>query len=112
MENYRHLERFNLRAPAKVKPVDSGWKEKEDVFRFLTTNICAGGAFFHTSHTLPEGTEVDVEVVLPLDKLEILKDSSKKVHLKINGRVVRCEADGIAVCFGRDYKLFHQEYSD
>jgi len=110
MENYRNLERFSLRAPAKVKPVDSG--RKEDVFRFLTTNICAGGAFFHTSNALPEGTEVDVEVVLPLDKLEILKDSSKKVHLKINGRVVRCEADGIAVCFGKDYKLFHQETND
>lgn len=103
MKEKRRLERFDLRAPAKVIPIDTGLRRKE--LSLETRDICSGGAFFHTSHTLPEGTVVDVEVILPLDKLEIIKASSKRVHLKVSGKVVRSEASGIAVCFDEDYQI-------
>ncbi len=103
MEEKRRLERFDLRAPAKIVPIDIGLRRKE--LSLETRDICAGGAFFHTSQTLPEGTVVDVEVILPLDKLEIIKASSKKIRLKVSGKVVRSEASGIAVCFDEDYQI-------
>ena len=103
MENKRKLERFKIRAPAKIIPIASG--RKKSTFDLETNNVSAGGAFFHTSQSLPEGTQVDVDVVLPLDKLEILRSSSKQVHLKISGRVVRSETEGIAVCFDKDYQI-------
>lgn len=105
MKNKRKLERFSLKAPAKIIPIDFGRKKR--AFDLVTNNVSAGGAFFHTSHSLPEGTQVEVDVVLPLDKLEIIKNSSKQIHLKISGRVVRSETDGIAVCFDKDYQI-HQ----
>ena len=103
MQYKRKLERFSLKAPAKIIPIDSD--RKKSALDLETNNICAGGAFFHTSHSIPEGTQVEVAVVLPLDKLEILKDSSKQVHLRISGKVVRTEAEGIAVCFDQDYQI-------
>ena len=103
MKNIRKLERFPLKTPAKIIPIDSG--RDKSAFDLMTSDVCAGGAFFHTSHSLPEGTQVKVDVVLPLDRLEILKDSSKRVHLRINGRVLRSEADGFAVCFHEDYEI-------
>jgi hypothetical protein len=103
MEDKRKLERFELKAPAKIIPMDPG-REKGPL-SLETRNICAGGAFFHTPHALPEGTKVDVEVVLPLDKLQILKDTSKRVHLKVTGRVLRSEPEGFAVRFDGDYRI-------
>lgn len=109
MKNIRKLERFPLKAPAKIIPIDSG--RKRSAFDLMTSNVCAGGAFFHTSQSLPEGTQVKVDVVLPLDRLEMLKDSSKRIHLRINGRVLRSEADGFAVCFAEDYQIGQLDHS-
>jgi len=103
MDDKRRLERFPLKAPAKIITLDS--RRKKDEISLETRDICSGGAFFHTSHSVPEGTQVDVEVVLPLDRLVITKDSEKRVHLKIKGRVLRSEAQGIAVCFDGDYQI-------
>jgi len=110
MENKRKLERFNLKAPAKIIPIDSG--RKRSAFDLVTSDVCAGGAFFHTSLSLPEGTQVEVDVVLPLDRIEILSDSSKRIHLSINGRVLRSEANGFAVCFDKDYQIRQLDHSD
>ncbi len=103
MENNRKLERYQLKAPAKVIPIDSGRGKR--VIDLQTSNICAGGAFFHTLHSLPEGTPVDVEIALPLEHLEIIKESKNRVHLKVSGKVLRCEACGFAVCFDEDYHI-------
>ena len=103
MQYRRKLERFSLKAPAKIIPIDS--KRKKSSFDLETSDICAGGAFFHTSRSIPEGTQVEIAVVLPLDKLAILKDSSKQIHLRISGKVVRAETEGIAVCFDQDYQI-------
>jgi len=110
MKYKRKLERFGLKAPAKIIPIDSN--REKSAFDLVTSNICAGGAFFHTSYYIPEGTQVDVAVVLPLDKLQILKDSSKQVHLRISGKVVRTEADGIAVRFDKNYQISQLDSGD
>ena len=110
MKYKRKLERFGLNAHAKIIPIDSN--REKSAFDLVTSNICAGGAFFYTSCSIPEGTQVDVAVVLPLDKLEVLKDSSKQIHLRISGKVVRTEADGIAVCFDRKYQISQLDSGD
>jgi len=104
----RTLERYNLEAPAKIIPVDFG--NKVDKYRFVTTNICAGGAYFQNSRPLPEGAAVEVEVVLPLNKLRILKHPTEEIHLKINGKVIRSESDGIAVSFNKGYQIVRLDY--
>jgi hypothetical protein len=103
MQCKRKLERFNLKAPAKIITIDSN--RKKSTFDLVTCDICAGGAFFHTSCSIPEGTQVEVAVALNLDKLEIMKDYSKQVHLRISGKVVRTKTEGMAVCFGKDYQI-------
>jgi hypothetical protein len=110
MEDKRRLERFRLKAPAKIIPIHSGGKKR--ALDLVTSNICAGGGFFRTSYFMPEGTEVKIDIILPLDRLKILKNSSKQVHLKIRGKVLRSEADGFAVCFEDDYRISQLDLND
>lgn len=63
----------------------------------LTNNICASGAFFHTNMPMPVGTEMDIDLVLPLDELKKLEGKSTKV--KVSGMVVRTEEKGMAINF-------------
>lgn len=99
----RKLDRFNLKIPAKIQVTDSVQEKK--MLDLFTSNICSGGAFFHTPQPLPEGVQVKLDLVLPLDKLKKLKDESKHVCIEISGRVLRSESTGMAICFNEDYKI-------
>jgi len=104
MVEKRRLERFDLSVPAKIRPVVSG--RKRNVIHLLTSDVCAGGAFFHTDQPLPEGTEVRIELVLSLEKLrQLMKEDSCHAHIKVTGRVLRSESKGMAVCFDKDYEI-------
>lgn len=103
MEENRRVERFDLRVPARIEMVDS--VPGKELCDLVTSNICSGGAFFHTSEPLPQGSQVKVEMILPLDKLkEVLKDT-QKVFIKVTGRVVRAEPGGMAICFDEDWEM-------
>ena len=65
MEEQRAFERFDLKVPAKIGIKKNGQKEKE--ISSQTSNICAGGAFFKTEEPLPEGTKVEIDLVLSID---------------------------------------------
>ncbi len=99
----RKLDRFNLEIPAKVE-VTTLDQEKE-IFDLLTSDICAGGAFFHTSQPLPEGTTVKIDLILSLGKLKELKDDFKHAHIEVAGTVLRSESAGMAICFNEDYQI-------
>ena len=103
MEEQRQLERFDLEIPAKIGVIDSG--QEEEMLNLLTTNVCSGGAFFHTTQALPEGTPVKIDLILPLEKLRRLKEEHKQVFIKVTGRVLRSESTGMAICFDEDYQI-------
>jgi len=103
MKEQRQLERFDLEIPAKIGVMDSG--QEEEILNILTTNVCSGGAFFHTTQTLPEGTPVKLDLILPLEKLRKLKEGHQQAYIKVSGMVLRSESTGMAICFDEDYRI-------
>ena len=101
MENQRAFERFDLIVPAKVGIERSG--EEEHEISLVSSNICAGGAFFITEEPLPEGTRIRMDFTLSIEKLKKLLDS--ECRIKVKGEVVRSEEAGIAVRFHEDYQI-------
>ena len=98
----RKLERFDLKLPAKIETVTT---EGEEILDLMTSDISSGGAFFHTEQPLPEGTDVKIDLVLPIDKLKKLQDEYHQVYIKITGTVLRAEPRGMAIYFNRDYSI-------
>lgn len=103
MAERRSLERFGLVLPAAIEFMN--FDHKERMINLLTTNICSGGAYFHTTQPLPKGTQVKIDLVLPLDKLRKLKKEHKKAYIKVTGTVLRTESEGMAICFEKDYQI-------
>jgi hypothetical protein len=66
----------------------------------MTENISADGAFFPTRDPFPEGRNLLVELTL---KRESGIGKASKVRLK--GRVLRSQADGMAVLFEKRVQM-------
>ena len=103
MKNKRRLERFNLGLPATIELLSPAQEER--LFKLITTNVCSGGAYFHTHQPLPQGTRVKIDLVLPLDKLRKLKDEHKMAYVNVTGTVSRSESGGMAIFFDEDYQI-------
>ena len=101
MDERRKLERFNLVIPARLVLTNNN--QEAEVFEINTCNISAGGAFFKTAHRISEGTRVKINFILPIEKLaRILEVTS---FVKIKGKIIRVDMEGIAVSFERNYKI-------
>ena len=102
----RGIRRFDLEIPSKIRSSDTA---QEEVYDLATRDISSAGAFFHTSEPLPKGTEVKVDLVLPIKSLrkilEKLGGTYKSIRIEISGRVLRSESSGMAVCFNKDYRI-------
>jgi len=96
----RKVERFSLKLPGRIFMAEG---DGNRILELLTRDISAGGAFFYTDQPLPLGTEVKIDLVLPLNELKKLE--SNKALIKVTGTVIRCEDTGMAVCFNQDYQL-------
>jgi hypothetical protein len=105
MTERRKLERFKLRVPARIEVVTRrrDVEETTPALNLVTENICSGGAFFHTSSSLPEGTEVKIDMVLKLDRIRGLE--GKGPLIRVRGRVLRAEPIGMAIRFGKRYNM-------
>ena len=108
IEEKRGLERFDLEIPAKIK-VAASYK-KEEIIDLLTSDISSGGAFFHTTQPLAEGTDVKIDLILPITKLckrleEEGKGEYQHAYIKISGKVLRTESRGMAIVFNEDYEI-------
>jgi hypothetical protein len=103
MAEKRRLERFDLELPTTIELLTSD--QEKSLLNLLTTNICSGGAYFHTTQPLPKGTQVKIDLVLPLDKLRKLKDEHKQAYIKVTGTVLRSESEGMAIFFDEDYQI-------
>jgi len=103
MEERRQLERFGLKIPASI--VVRGTARKREKLNLLTSNICSGGAFFDTSLALPEGTEVKIDLILPLDRLRTLAVEHPRARIELTGKVLRSGIAGMAVTFDPEYVI-------
>ena len=102
MKERRKLDRFVLSVGAKIEvktPAETG-----ETLDLTASNICAGGAFFPTNQILPEGTDVSLDLRLPLDRLKDLIDF-ERVNVRVDGRVLRCAPTGMAISFNRNYEI-------
>ena len=101
--NNRRSERYSLELNAKI--VVSGVQEDniQPHMTSKTVDINSGGAFFKTGSPLPVGSEVDIELHLPLDQLKTMKGD--KVRIKVSGEVVRAIQQGMAVSFSEDFNI-------
>ena len=97
----RNMERFSIELHTYLSIADeSGEQESIDL---LTNNVCAGGAFFKTKKPLSIGTNVKMDLILPLDKFK--KFEGKRSRINVAGSVIRTDNKGMAVCFGKRYKI-------
>ena len=103
MNERRRLERFDLKVPAAIEFVAPS--QEKSPLKLLTTNVCSGGMYLDTVEPLPEGTHVRVELVLPLDRLKKLKNEHKRAYVRVTGRVLRSESQGMAIGFDGDYQI-------
>lgn len=101
--NRRALERFKLRVPATLEVLTEDEKLKPTIIKLFTSDICAGGAFFHTDKPLPEGTSVAIDLVLSIDQIKQLE--GRQAYIEVKGRVVRTDGDGMAICFDKGYRI-------
>ena len=100
----RKMERFTLELPATIEiVVDGDSKGASGVINMTTRDVCAGGAYFETDAPLPEGTNIRVDLVLSLDALKSL--TGKQALIKVQGKVLRTEAEGMAVKFEKGYEM-------
>ena len=96
----RKKERFSLQLPALLTPV----REKTCApIELLTGDVCDGGAYFHIDQPLGVGTKVEVELIVSIEELKKL--DGKLAHIKVSGSVIRKDSRGMAVSFGKKYKI-------
>ncbi len=90
---HRRAERFSLELPTRIKPVQDS--AAQEALEFVTSDICSGGAYFHTDTPLPVGTQVQIEMILPLHKLTQIE--GKQTYIKVSGAVVRASEKGFSI---------------
>ena len=98
----RKMERFLLELPTSL--LVTSQSEKPESIELVTSNVCAGGAFFKTDKPLTVGTDVKSAIILPLDKFENVKN--KISYIDVSGSVIRTDQQGMAICFDKKYKIF------
>ena len=91
-EDRRKFERFQISAPAMMEI-----EEQESAVAIETRDISAGGAFFLSAEPLTAGEKVKIEIVIPNETITNL--AGTQFQLKVEGTVIRCESNGIAVKF-------------
>ncbi len=97
----RHAERFDLELPSKLSVTSKDGHQQ--LSELLTKDICAGGAFLSADNPLPPGTEVELNITVPLDHIAGLK--GRKSKIRAMGQVVRNVEGGMAVKFDVSYQM-------
>ena len=97
----REMERF----PLEIETCQMSCGDSPERFSegFLIENICAGGAFIKTEKQFPVGTDVTIDMILSLKCVSHF--SVKKSQVSVMGAVIRTGEEGMAISFGRKYKI-------
>ena len=99
----RKLQRFDLKIPSKIESLSQS--SKTDAVELLTSNICSGGAYFKTNQPLAVGTEIKIDLFLPLNKFKQVKSICEKVQINLRGIVLYSDPHGMGVCFDENYRM-------
>ena len=97
------MERFSIEIPAEIEVTSS--VREQPLLNLMTKNVSAGGAYFRTKKSLPVGTEVKIDLILPLSKLKKFLKNREQVTVNIQGTVLRSESDGMAIGFSENYQF-------
>lgn len=97
----RKMERFDLELPALISITDEDGSHK--TFESVSSNICSGGAFFALDKPLSIGTDVNINMILPVSDIE--NSIVDKSLIDVSGSVIRTEPKGMAVCFYNKFKI-------
>lgn len=97
----RKMERFSLKLPAKLTWI--GTDNKPESLEQITSNICAGGAFFETQKPLSVGTDVKINIILPLERFKKL--NLTRSHILVSGSVIRTDQKGMGICFDKKFHI-------
>ena len=98
--NRRRMDRYDFFLPVKLTPNSEAGDNSFSML--MTKDIGIGGTFLETKEPLIPGSRVNMEITLPLDKLESLR--SKKMVIKVPGEVIRCNKQGMALKFEKRYE--------
>ena len=91
----RVVTRYNLQVPAHVETLPSSGDVRS--YEWKTRDVSSSGAFLLTEGQLLEnGTDIKVNLFLN-------SFSGSGSWVKMNGRVVRIESEGVGVCFDGHY---------
>ena len=97
----RKMERFSMEIPATLTLSIGDRKQKS--LELMTSNICSGGAFFKIEKPLSVGTNVKIDIILPLNKFK--NGNRKRSLINVSGSVIRADQKGMAICFDKKYRL-------
>ncbi|MEA1947685.1 MAG: PilZ domain-containing protein [Thermodesulfobacteriota bacterium] len=95
------MERFTLELPALISIMDEN--ENQRAFEVMIGNISSGGSYFITDQLLSVGTNVKMDLILPIDKFK--KYGGKRSRVDVSGSVIRTNNHGVAVCFDKNFHI-------
>jgi hypothetical protein len=102
-EDRRRLQRFDLQASTLIEVQQEGGRH--GVMSFMTRDISCMGAFIETAQPLPEGAPVRLELMLPVELPKRVVGEESRAKVKVRGKVIRAEEDGMAIQFDRKFKI-------
>jgi len=103
MTERRKIERIEMQTPARIEVTARGGKKVS--IQAITKDISSHGAFFITTQPIERDANLDIELILSMEKLQKLLDGNQQVRIRIQGAVIRKDPDGFAVSFSRKYQI-------
>jgi hypothetical protein len=101
MREKRKMARFNLQLPTRVSV--SGKDKVQKPIELISKNICAGGGFFETDKSFPNGTKLKLEILLAPKYMK--KKKEKEAIVRVGGSVARSNEKGMAIRFDEHFKI-------
>ena len=96
----RCMQRFSLKLQVIITL--AGSEQVIPAKEFVTSNICAGGAYFMTKEPFSTGTNVQVEIPWPPEPFQL--NTKRRMLVVFSGEVIRTGVMGMAIAFNPIYK--------
>ena len=103
MAERRRLERFDLCAPVQLV-VEYGEGERTSL-ALETRDISSAGAYLYCSQPPEEGARVRMDLLISPDALRKAAGEQGKARIRVRGRIIRVDPQGIAIRFENKYKI-------
>ena len=101
MIDKRQVERFDLNLETFVLANHDTPKTQPQML--MTRDVSMNGVYLLTDEPFPIGTEVKVDVILPLESL--MPSVNQKALIKASGEVLRTDGKGMAIRFDENSRF-------